>query len=57
VTIGLTLPTPPTRLVSRDTAAMGFDPTRPKKVRPGDYVAMAAAAVATVLVVVWAVFG
>lgn len=57
MTIGLTLPTPPTRLVSRDTAAMGFDPTRPKKVRPGDYVAMAAAAVATVLVVVWAVFG
>jgi len=36
---------------------MGFDSTRPKKVRPGDYVALAGAGVLTLALVLWALFG
>jgi hypothetical protein len=36
---------------------MGFDPTRKHRVRTGDYVAMAAAAVACVAVLLWAFLG
>lgn len=36
---------------------MGFDSTRPKKVRPGDYVAMAGASVVTLALILWAFFG
>jgi hypothetical protein len=36
---------------------MGFDSTRPKKVRPGDYVALVGAATVTLALVLWAFFG
>jgi hypothetical protein len=36
---------------------MGFDPTRPKVVKRGDYVVMVAASAATVALLLWALFG
>lgn len=55
--IGVTLVTTGCQRVAGHTGGMGFDATRPKKVKPGDYVVMAAATVATIALLVWAFVG
>ena len=53
----LTLVTIGAHAVAGHTGKMGFDSTRPKVVKRGDYVVMIAASVVTVALLLWAFLG
>ena len=55
--IAPTLLTTAGQRVAGHTGAMGFDSTRPKVVKRGDYVVMVAATVVTIGLLVWAFLG
>lgn len=44
-------------MTSDDTDAMGFDPNRKRVARRSDYVFVAAAVVAVIVLLAWTVFG